>query len=615
MSNILEESSKGKIFISRLIFLVFCQVVLIGLLIMRLAYLQIIDYDNFKNKSENNNIKFQIIPPLRGNFFDRNNVKLTNNRKSYNVFLYNGTKNNNNMESVENLVDILNLTREEYNKINKQLSANRKQHAVNILSNLTWEKLSAIETNNYKLKDISIEEGNIREYIYPEEISHIIGYVSNPNEKDIAQFSKTLSRDILLNPNFKIGKNGLELIFNSALIGKSGYKKIEVNANNVPLREMEKELPIQANDIRLTIDINLQKFIYEKMRNKRGGVVVLNVKTGEILAIVSTPSFDGNKFVDGISNDYWNELLNDPRKPLYNKAITGLYAPGSTFKPIVALAALESNSWDEKKKFHCPGKIALGKTEFKCWIKHGHGSLNMIEALERSCNVFFINLGLVTGINKIFEVADKVGVGEDFNIQLSEFKVGVLPNKDWKYKFYKDIWVRGDTANTSIGQGFLLVNPLQMAVVMSRIANNGYPIKPYLIYDDIGKQNYNKILFEFDPIFKQKNVDIVKKGLYRVVNGSHGTASWVKFKNKEKYGIAGKTGTAQVIATNFREEMEERDEGIEEHFKNHGWFVGFAPFDEPKYAIAVLVEHGGGGSVSAAPIALEVLKYMIDNDI
>jgi penicillin-binding protein 2 len=351
------------------------------------------------------------------------------------------------------------------------------------------------------------------------------------------------------------------------------------------------------------------------MKNKRGGVVVLNIKTGEILAMVSSPSFDGNQFVDGVSSDYWSGLLNDPQKPLYNKTITGLYAPGSTFKPIVAIAALESNSWDEKKKFTCPGKIMLGKTEFKCWAKHGHGNLNIVEALERSCNVFFINLGLTTGMNKIYEVASNLGIGENFDLKLSEFKNGILPNKDWKYKVYKDSWVKGDTANTSIGQGFLLVNPLQMAVVVSRIANNGYPIKPYLIYDDTQKRDFNNLLFNLEPMFKPKNIDIVKSGMYRVVNGKHGTVSWIKFKNKEKYGIAGKTGTAQVIATNFREEMEEREEGIEEHFKNHGWFIGFAPFDEPKYGISVLIEHGGGGGVVAAPVGVEILKYMIDNNI
>jgi penicillin-binding protein 2 len=615
MSSIIDESNKGKIFTRRLIFVVICQSILVCTLIARLIYLQIIDYNNFKNRAENNNIKFQIIPPLRGNFLDRNNVKLTNNRKSYNVFLYKGSKNAVDRKNIKNIADILKLTQEEQNRMNRQLAINKNQQVVNILSNLTWEKLSNIETNSYKLKNISIDEGNIREYLYPQETGHITGYVSSPNEKDIIQFSKIFSKDILLNPNFKVGRNGLELILNSTLIGKSGYKKIEVNVNNAPLREIEKKLPEAANDIRLTIDINLQKFIFEKMGDKTGGVVVLDVKTGEILAMASNPSFNGNQFVDGVLNDYWEELLNNPKKPLYNKTITGLYAPGSTFKPIVAIAALESNSWDEKKKFNCPGKIMLGKTEFKCWVKHGHGNLNMIEALERSCNIFFINLGLTTGMGKIFEVASSLGIGENFDLKLSEFKNGIMPNKDWKYEVYKDVWVRGDTANTSIGQGFLLVNPLQMAVVVSRIANNGYPIKPYLIYDDVEKQSYNRLIFGLEPLFKQKSIDVVKKGMHDVVNGRHGTASWIKFKNKEKYGIAGKTGTAQVIATNFREEMEEREEGIVEHFKNHGWFIGFAPLDNPKYGIAVLIEHGGGGSVSAAPIGIETLKYAIDNGI
>jgi penicillin-binding protein 2 len=616
MPNVTEDGIKRGFFIRRLIFMLFVPFVLICILIARLIYLQIIDYDNFKNRAENNSIKLQVIPPMRGNFLDRNNVKLTNNRRSYDVFLYkiNG-KNSIDDDSLNNVIEILNLSLEQQKKMNRQLVINKNQRIINIISNLNWEELTSIETNSHKLKNVSIEEGSVREYLYPEETGHITGYVSNPNEKDIMQFSKFLSRDILLNPNFKVGRNGLEMILNLVLMGKSGYKKIEVNANNVPIREIERKSPEAANDLRLTIDINLQRYIFGKMEGKRGGVVVLNAKTGEILAMVSTPSFNGNKFVNGVSSGYWNSLLNDPRKPLYNKTITGLYAPGSTFKPVVAIAALESGVWDDKKKFTCPGKIILGKTEFSCWARHGHGSLNLIEALERSCNVFFINLGLVTGINKIFEVASSLGIGEDYDIKLSEFKKGILPNSDWKYKSYRDVWVKGDTANTSIGQGFLLVNPLQMAVVVSRIANNGYPIKPYILYDDMEKRSYNQIIFNLAPMFKSESVDAVKRGRYEVVNGKHGTASWIKFKNRDKYGIGGKTGTSQVIATNFREEMERDADGLQEHFRNHGWFIGFAPFDDPKYGIAVLIEHGGGGSVSAAPVGIDVLKYMIDNGI
>ncbi|MDR2760894.1 MAG: penicillin-binding protein 2, partial [Rickettsiales bacterium] len=479
MSNVIEENNKGKIFIKRLIFMVIFQIILVCVLVSRFVFLQIINYDSFKNKSQNNSVKFFVIPPLRGNFLDRNNVKLTNNRKSYNVFLYREKKNRIPEGDIENVANILNLSPEEQNRVNKQLWSQRDKMTVNILSNLTWDKLINLEKNSYRLKNISVEEGHVREYLFPNEMSHIIGYVSAPNEGDIARLSNALPRDVLLNPDFKVGKNGLESALNGVLTGSGGYRKVEVNANNVPLREMEKKLPAPANDMRLTIDINLQQFIFKRMEGKSGGVVVLNVNTGEILAMVSTPSFNGNDFVDGISNEYWNELLNNPQKPLYNKTITGLYSPGSTFKPIVALAALESNSWNEKKTYVCAGKFKLGKTEFNCWTRHAHGSLNIVEALERSCNPFFINLALSTEINKIFEVAGNLGIGEHFDLNLSEFKDGILPTKDWKYKTLRDVWVKGDTANMSIGHGFLLVNPLQMAVVVSRIANGGYPIKPY----------------------------------------------------------------------------------------------------------------------------------------
>lgn len=620
MSNLLEEHAKGKVFIQRLFFVIFIQLILVIILIFRLFYLQIVNHNDFKNKSENNRIKINVIPPLRGNIVDRNNNKLTNNRNSYELILYKDKKQKDG-EIVNVITDVLNLNDEKVNKIKRQLKNNKNKPVVSIMNNLNWEELVKVENNAYKINNISIDDGYIREYLYSKEFAHILGYISTPNDKDIKNLSKKIKRDILLHPNFKIGKNGLEASFNSKLTGKSGYKKTEVNAFNVPIKELEKKESNKGKDIRLTLDLNLQKYIYKRVENLRAGIVVLNVKTGEILSMVSTPSFDTNKFVDGISNDYWSDLINDIKKPMYNKTISALYAMGSTFKPIVSISAME-NGWDKDKKIDCSGIMNITKKQlFKCWTweKHGHGKINIVEAIERSCNIFFANIGLFSGVSNIYNTAKKLGIGEYFNIDLLEYNSGILPNQPWKLKTYGEAWTKGDTINLSIGQGYVLANPLQMAVMVSRIANGGYPVKPVLIYDSHIK-DYNKSLFNLEPMFNKESIEITKLGMFNVINAKKGTAHWTKPKKDKdnKYQISGKTGTAQVISLKMKEKLEndlEDEEKLEEKFRNHSLFIGFAPFDDPIYGISVVVEHGGGGSITAAPIAVEILKYAIDNNI
>lgn len=613
MSSLLEEHAKGIIFTKRVIISLMPIILLTLLLVYRLFFLQILNFNELKDKSENNRIKIEVIPPIRGNILDRKNNRLTNNRNSYELILY---KNNKKSNTIKSLVEILDLNQEKQQKIAKQLKNNRDKQVVSIINNLTWDELTKISLNSYKFKDLSIEEGYIREYLYAKEFAHITGYVATPSDVEIKKLSKKIKKNILLHPNYKIGKNGLESYFNSKLIGKSGYKKVEVNAYNLPLREIERSEPEKGEDLKLTIDLKLQQFIYSRVADMSAAVVVIDVVTGEILALVSNPSFDVNSFVDGISHSEWLDLVNNEKKPLYNKTISALYAMGSTFKPIVAIAALE-NGWDENRKVDCRGSMKISKKlDFRCWSKGGHGKINIIQAIERSCNIFFANLGVFAGVNNIYNTAKKLGIGEVFDINLQEYNNGILPNPSWKREYYNDVWTKGDTINMSIGQGYVLANPLQLATMAARIANNGYPIKPFLVYDS-PLRDYNLNLYiNGESMFREKTIDIVKQGMFDVVNGKHGTASWIK--TKKSYQISGKTGTAQVISLEAKERMEKQlkdGEKLDDKYQNHGIFVGFTPYDIPRYAIAVVVEHGGGGSVSAAPLAIDILKYIIDNDI
>lgn len=609
MSGFHEEHVKGSVFIRRIFIAIPLILLSLIILIVRLYYLQILNSEYFQNRAENNRVKIQIIPPLRGNFLDRNNNKLTENRNSYEVLLF---QSKNNEKNINKLSNVLKLTEIDKNKINQIINKNKSKPVIPVLKNLSWEELIKLELNTYDLDGISIEEGFIRNYIYEEEFSHILGYVANPNNNEIRKLSKNIKKDLLMNPNYRIGKIGLEKTYDTTLTGEAGYKKIEVNVIGLPLRNLEIKKPTKAEDIKLTIDLKLQKFVYNLIKDKRASVVVMDVKTGEILSMVSTPSFKLNEFVKGVNYKYWNELITNEKKPMLDKTISAVYPPGSIFKPLVALAALEKG-WDLDRVHNCNGKTFFGSREFRCWNKHGHGVIDIVDALKFSCNIFFAEISLFTGIDKIYEIAEYFGVGREFDIGLENFKKGIMPNREWKQKVLNDVWVRGDTINVGIGQGFLLMNPLQMVVMVSRMANGGYPVKPFLLFNDkIKERNLN--LFLTESKISQKNLDIVKQGMYLVVNSKGGTAFWKRIFKKD-FEMAGKTGTAQVIAMDKKTEMEEKQKDIEEKYKNHGIFIGFAPYKNPKYGIAIVVEHGGGGSVAAVPLAKSILEFAQENKI
>jgi penicillin-binding protein 2 len=599
----LRDIRKNKIFNRRVFILGIGQSILTSFLLLRLGYLQIWKHNQYSIQADSNRIRALINPAPRGIIFDRHGLPLAKNESNFRLLIYLGKKHNLN-QTIDKLSEILDLTEQQKQGFYNKIKAGKRKNVVSLIDNLNWHDLAKIESSSHLLPAISIESGIIRKYPYPYETAHFLGYVSLPSEKQIEKLptdnlTAENNKNLFMHPDFRIGSFGIEKTFDNALRGEYGIKYVEVNVHEVPLRTLDYKQYNEGSRINLTINFNLQKFVTARIKNDSASAVVIDVKTGEILAYASSPSFDPNNFVEGVSKEYWQQLTSDPKKPLNNKPISALYAPGSTFKLMVALAALE-NGYNPNNYVFCNGSYQLGKRTFHCWKEGGHGSLNLTDAIMHSCNTYFFTIANQIGYEKIIEMAKKFGYAEKFDISLSGVKAGLLPTEDWKQKVFKEPWVKGDTLNTAIGQGNVLASPLQMAIITARIANGGIPIKPYLIRN-------NNIFKQFDalqnqPLINKQHLKIVQEGMKKVVNQPGGTA-YGKRIELTGFEMAGKTGTSQVISKREREMTKEETIA----YANHAIFVGYAPIHDPQYAIAVVVEHGKSGSMAAAPIAKDIL--------
>lgn len=593
----LRDIRKNKIFNRRTFLISGGQSVLTFALVTRLSYLQLWKHGEYSVQSDSNSIKPIINPAPRGVILDRKGVALAVNENNYRLFLYLENKRNSE-ELATKLTEILDFDEDAKKNVLNKIKNARRKTIISLMDNLSWDDVARLEANSYRLPGLSIESGIQRRYPFPYETAHFLGYVSLPSEDEINKNEPNL----FLHPDFRIGKSGIERSFDDALRGKYGVKYVEVNAFETPLRTLSVKQSEEGSRLHLTIDIFLQKFVAERIKNEVASVVVMDVKTGEILAYASSPSFDPNNFVEGIPYQLWKDLNEDPRRPLNNKPIAALYPPGSTFKLMVALAALEAGINPHNHVF-CNGSYQSGRRAFHCWKEGGHGSVDLMEGIMQSCNVMFFTLANQIGIGKISEMAKRFGYGEKFDISLYGAKAGNVPSEEWKQKIYKQPWTGGDTLNTAIGQGFTLATPLQMALITARLANGGVPIKPYLVrnhniyrqYDDLK----NNLLVKNDDHLK-----FVLEGMRRVVNDPRGTSYYRRIVEKG-YEMAGKTGTSQVVSKREKE-MTKAESALNTN-QNHAIFVGFAPTDSPKYAISVVVEHGKSGSGAAAPIAHDVL--------
>ena len=446
--------------------------------------------------------------------------------------------------------------------------------------------------------------GLTRHYQEYESYAHIVGYVGPISDKDLE--SEKPVDPVLQIPKFQIGKVGVEKKLEAHLRGRAGVSKVEVNASGRVMRELNRTQGKSGENIHLTIATNLQKFASERLKGMSASSVLIDIKSGDILSLVSTPSYNPNNFVLGISHSDWNDLLNDERKPLLNKATSGAYPPGSTFKMVVAAAALELGLIGLNDKIFCAGFYELGSRKFHCWQKGGHGKMSLQEAIQKSCDVYFYELARKVGVKRIGAMAKQLGLGQSYQLPLTGISGGFVPTKKWKKERFGTSWLVGDTLNIGIGQGFSLATPLQLAVMTARIAS-GREVTPNLI------KNTEKELDKIKPLsIRKETLAAIKKGMYDVVNDKKGTA--FKFRSTdENYSIAGKTGTSQVrkITREERESGVIKNEDLPWKMRDHALFTCFAPYRNPKYALSVVVEHGGSGSKVAAPIARDIMLFQL----
>ncbi len=606
-----EAAERQKLFSRRAAILGGLQFAMAGVLAGRMYQLQVLESDRYRTLADENRINMRLLVPPRGRILDRNGQPLAVNRKNYRVLLTAEQSPNIllTLETLSRLIDISDFERE---NILREIRRRKGFVPVTIKENLDWNTVSRIEVNAPDLPGVSIDLEQSREYLHGYEISHVLGYVSPPSTKE------TGDEPLLQLPGFRVGKSGIERMHEMRLRGKAGNSQFEVNALGRVIRELERKEGIPGNDVILTIDLDLQKFAIKKLiSQKSAAAVVVDVKDGAILCLVSVPGYDPNAFNIGFSQKNWRMIRQDPYSPLINKAISGHYSPGSTFKMSVALAALKYNVISPKDTIFCPGHYNLGQGKFHCWSEKGHGALNMRGAIQQSCDVYFYEIAKRLGVDRIAEMASILGLGDLTGIDLPGERRGLVPTAAWKKEALGETWQGGETLVTGIGQGFVLSTPLQLAVMTARLAT-GRAIKPYLLRAVVseGLTEMTKPRSALALKVNQDHLEIVLGGMDAVVNSPLGTARESRIFGKNTR-MAGKTGTSQVRRISRRERETRVLKNEEKPWKDrdHSLFVAYAPFENPRYAISVVVEHGGSGSKVAAPIARDILQETLRRKI
>jgi penicillin-binding protein 2 len=597
------EVERTRVFSRRALLLGAGQLALFSALGGRLYYLQVVGADGYALLADENRINHRLLPPERGRIVDRHGVPLARNDPTYRVLIVR-EQTTDLRATLEALGRLIALPEDRIDAVILEAQKRRRFVPIAVREDLNWTEVSRISIHGPDLPGVTVVSGLIRAYPVGDTTAHVLGYVGPVSEQE-------LTGDPLLElPEFRIGKNGIEKIYDQALRGRAGLSRHEVNALGREIKQLYQRDGEAGQEVRLTLDLDLQRYVHGRLSvEPSASAVVLDVRTGQVLALASVPTFDPSAFANGLSQETWRAWVNNPKAPLVNKAIAGLYPPGSTFKMIVALAALEAGAVGPDHEVVCRGSLRLGNHRFHCWRNWGHGKLKLVEAIAQSCDVYFYEVARKLGVDEIAAMARRFGFGARLGVDLPGERAGLVPDRAWKLATQGVAWQKGETLVVGIGQGYLSSTPLQLAVMAARIANGERAIRPWLVRPPDEAT-------EVPPLgVSEWALSFVKEGMFRVVNAEHGTAREARLPNRE-IAMAGKTGTSQVrrISRTERHTGVRKNEDKPWEERDHALFVAFAPYRAPRYAVAVVVEHGGSGSKAAAPIARDIMAKALELD-
>ncbi|MBX2846928.1 MAG: penicillin-binding protein 2 [Acidiferrobacterales bacterium] len=594
---------------ARLVALIIFLVALTLILLIRTWYLQVYSFQRFEVLSKDNRVRLVPVPPVRGQIYDRNGKVLAENIPVFTLEILPSEVKE--MDALlHELSKIIQISPSEISKFRGQVRARPDFEKQVLKVNLSEEEVARFVVNQHRFTGADVQARLQRHYPYAGELVHVLGYVGRINQSELEE----IDRQAYQGTDY-IGKLGIEAKYEDILLGQVGFQQVETNAHGRIVRELHKEDAISGKDIYLNIDADLQVKAREYLEGRRGSIIAIEPSSGDVLAFVSNPVYDPNKFVNGIDHRSYNALRDDLQRPLLNRALNGRYAPGSTIKGLVALAGLHEG-WSADTHVNCPGYFQLkgSSHRYRCWREGGHSATNMIDSIMKSCNVFYYHLANTLGIDKLHSFLSSFGLGQSTGIDLLGEPTGLMPSQEWKRRVHDLPWYPGETLIAGIGQGFVLATPLQLGVMAATIANRGQRIEPRLV-DRLSYRDENAVEVEEQqaggiietPAVNDKHFDVVIAGMRSVVEGSRGTARAIG--TTAKYSIAGKSGTAQVV--NIAQGARYDEELLNEFQRKHALFVSFAPVEEPKIAVAVVIENGGGGSANAAPVARKVMDYYL----
>jgi penicillin-binding protein 2 len=597
---------ESRLFLNRIIAAFILILLLTSGLIVRLVYLQIVGHEHYTTLAKDNSIKIEPLVPTRGIIYDRRGKVLADNTQSFSLELIPEQISDLN-DTLKRLQKLLNISDEKIDQYQKQRKRQKRFVSTPLLISMTDEEIAKFAVVRPYFPGVDIQARLVRHYPYAELASHVIGYVGRINEAEMKSLPIAEYRG-----STHVGKIGIESTYETELHGKTGYAEIETNVQARAINTVNSVPPVPGENLYLSLDIDLQKTAYDALGDFNGAVVAIDVKTGGVLVFASRPGFDPNPFVIGIANDAYQALQSSENQPLYNRALRGLYPPGSTIKPFIALAGLEYNAINAEHKLFCPGFYQLPNVShhYRDWKKGGHGSVNMSEAITQSCDVYFYSLASMLGIDRMHNFLQHFGFGEKSGIDLVGEKQGLLPSREWKRNQRNQSWYPGETLITGIGQGYLQVTPIQLAKAVATLANKGKVVMPSLVKNATPPSDPGMESPESDIAIKSENINTIISAMVNVIHDPHGTAKGIS-KNIT-YQIAGKTGTAQVF--NIKQDAKYNENEIDFKLRDHALFISFAPADDPKIAVAVIVENGGHGGSVAAPIAGQVIKQYLEGE-